>query len=214
MSDFGEYLQLFGVWSRTKHSGCPAKGAAVRALSNTRSPRYFRRCRFPAKLRNTFRPFTESHENSAILTFRTRETDVYTEPEVSKLQQSRLMYRFALGLLFSFLLFLVSSSVQAQNFPYQTGFEGYTPTNWNGWTASNGMWTVGTPAAGVGPGAAFDGSECAYAANYQTSDSSILQMPPITLPAPSTGSSPQLRFWQWFQFGGPNQFGHTSLTEP
>src|SRR5690348_6673017 len=61
--------------------------------------------------------------------------------------------------LLTLLLCLAQPLARAQNI-YNTGFENTTPTNWQGWHAANGVWNIGTPTSGIGPGSAFDGTQC------------------------------------------------------
>ena len=48
-----------------------------------------------------------------------------------------------------------------QGLPFTTGFESVTSTNWQGWSVDNGIWQIGTPPVTSGPGAAYDGVNCA-----------------------------------------------------
>ncbi len=76
-----------------------------------------------------------------------------------------------------------------------------TPEDWeNGigdWASERGTWEVGTPS--VGPGAAYDGQQCAATVlegNYSEPVDSRLESPKFTVPAAS--ENPRLRFWHWY----------------
>jgi bacillopeptidase F (M6 metalloprotease family) len=65
------------------------------------------------------------------------------------------------------------------------------------WTEDNGTWQVGKPTSG--PGAAYDGTNCAatvLGGNYDNSVDSRLISPPFTVPP--ANQSPLVRFWHWF----------------
>src|SRR5208283_4401190 len=68
------------------------------------------------------------------------------------------------------------------------------------WSADNGVWDVGAPT--VGPGKAYDGTNCVgtgLTGNAPASQSSRLISPVFVVPAAT--NYPRLRWWQWFQFG-------------
>ncbi len=90
-------------------------------------------------------------------------------------------------------------------FNQMVSFENFTSADWQGWSADNGLWTVGTPTSG--PGTALQGTNCAFAASYPTYTDSRLISPAVTLPALGASQSIVFGFWQWFQLGGSNQFG-------
>ncbi len=101
------------------------------------------------------------------------------------------------------LLYLAQPLARAQNI-YYTGFENVTPTNWQGWSSDNGVWAIGSPT--TGPGAAYDGTQCAYTTgpggDYLPNVSSRLISPPINLPTITSGKQQiTLTFWQWFLWG-------------
>jgi hypothetical protein len=93
---------------------------------------------------------------------------------------------------------------------YSTNFD-FTPTNWQGWSASNGVWAIGAPTNLNGPGATFNhAKDCAASglnADYPANQGSFLISPAITLPAAVAGRSTVLQFAQWFQLGGGNGIG-------
>jgi len=123
-------------------------------------------------------------------------------------KNNRILLSFFLGFL-TLLLCLAPSTARAQ-LPYYTNFGNFTSTNWQGWSADNGIWAVGAPTAG--PGAAYTGdTQCASSGltgNYPTYDSSRLIMPALNLPSLTSGNSIVLGFWQWFQFAGGDFFGN------
>lgn len=80
---------------------------------------------------------------------------------------------------------------------WSENFEG----GWGLWSASNGVWSVGTPS--VGPRACFGGLNCAatgLASKYPLGTDSDLLSPPIQLQAISAGEELHLRFWQWVDY--------------
>ncbi|MHB1459799.1 MAG: IPT/TIG domain-containing protein [Armatimonadota bacterium] len=91
---------------------------------------------------------------------------------------------------------------------YSTSFENFTPTNWQGWTASNGVWEFGVPLSG--PNSAHEGSVCAATVldgNYPLNQDSRLISPGMNLPSLSSGQEITLKFWQWFSFAGSTKPG-------
>ena len=92
------------------------------------------------------------------------------------------------------------SNIPDMVFNQTVTFEDFTQANWQGWSADNGAWQAGKPASG--PGAAYDGTQCVFAAEYPLWTDSRLISPPVTLPAAPSGQSVLLDFWQWFQLGG------------
>ena len=92
-------------------------------------------------------------------------------------------------------------------------FENSTAVEWQGWSADNGTWEVGTPTAG--PNAAHDGTQCAgtiLGGNYPGYHESRLISPPVTLPAITTGQAITLQFWQWFSFAA-GSWGRVQVSE-
>ena len=72
------------------------------------------------------------------------------------------------------------------------------------WSAESGTWEVGTPSSG--PGAAYNGSQCAgtrLAGNYDDHAISRLISPVFVVPPASV--NPALRFWNWYSFS--NSYG-------
>jgi len=71
------------------------------------------------------------------------------------------------------------------------------------WWVDNGVWEVGVPTSGIGPGAAYQGSQCAgtvLAGNYPEGANSRLISPYINLPSISNpGDEIFLRYYNWFQ---------------
>jgi bacillopeptidase F (M6 metalloprotease family) len=92
--------------------------------------------------------------------------------------------------------------------PEFTGdFEG----GWGDWSADNGVWEVGTPAAG--PGSAHGGEKCAGTvldANYPNNTDSRLISPSIRLPQVSGDEEIHLRFWHWFSY--PDDSGYVQIS--
>ena len=87
-------------------------------------------------------------------------------------------------------------------------FESFTATNWQGWSASNGVWNIGVPTSG--PGAAHEGTQCAatiLGGNYPTERDSRLESPPVTLPALTADQQITLKFWQWFSYDTSGDIG-------
>ncbi len=75
------------------------------------------------------------------------------------------------------------------------------PEDWESgigdWASERGTWEVGTPS--VGPGAAYDGQQCAATVlegNYSEPVDSRLESPKFTVSAAS--ENPRLRFWHWY----------------
>jgi hypothetical protein len=69
------------------------------------------------------------------------------------------------------------------------------------WSASNGVWEVGTPTAG--PSSCYSGNMCAGTildGNYPLTSSRLISEP-IQLSKVSDNSLLSLRFWHWFSFG-------------
>ena len=82
-------------------------------------------------------------------------------------------------------------------------FGGDFELGWGDWYADDGVWEVGTPGAGAGPSACYQGQSCAATVlngNYPTSTVSRLVSPSVTLPSLSTGEELSLRFWNWFSY--------------
>ncbi len=69
------------------------------------------------------------------------------------------------------------------------------------WNPENGTWEIGIPKAGVGPGKAFNGENCAATVlngDYDDYVDSRLTSPKILVPAAS--QNPRFRFWHWYNF--------------
>ncbi len=109
-----------------------------------------------------------------------------------------------LATLLAALLFSRLEPALGQNL-YNTGFENFTTNNWQGWISDNGVWQVGTPPPTSGPGAAFDGKQCAgtsmTSGSYPASTNSRLISPPINLPTVTSGTQILLTYWQWYSWG-------------
>ncbi|MGD8312773.1 MAG: choice-of-anchor J domain-containing protein, partial [Gammaproteobacteria bacterium] len=88
---------------------------------------------------------------------------------------------------------------------FPEGFESGLPSEWE---IDNGVWQVGTPAAG--PGSCYSGTQCAGTVldgNYPNHTDSNLISPTTVLPTVGAGEELHLRFWQWFSYypgGGDN----------
>jgi hypothetical protein len=85
-------------------------------------------------------------------------------------------------------------------------FTGDFESGWDGWSAENGVWEVGTPTAG--PPGAHSGSQCAgtvLGGNYPPNTDSRLISPSINLPAVSGYEEIHLRFWHWFSYAESDQ---------
>ena len=100
------------------------------------------------------------------------------------------------------------------NFSLKTpqGFEGYTPTNWQGWTADDGLWQIGTPT--TGPGSGFQSNSCAFIYDdpvYNT-DSRLIS-PPIDLPTIAAGQNISLEYWEWSNLvnNNPNTYSYGTI---
>lgn len=117
--------------------------------------------------------------------------------------------------LFILLLCFGHGQAKAQNI-YNTGFENFSPTNWQGWSADNGIWQIGTPPATSGPGSSYDGTLCAgtdmSAGVYQVNISSRLISPPINLPTVSANQQINLTFWHWFSWSQYTGSGNVAGT--
>jgi hypothetical protein len=77
-------------------------------------------------------------------------------------------------------------------------FSGDFECGWEGWSADNGLWETGAPAAG--PASAYSGSGCAgtvLGGDYEAYTGSRLISPSFTVPQSGTMS---LSFRQWFSF--------------
>jgi len=86
-------------------------------------------------------------------------------------------------------------------------FEPFTTTDWQGWSADNGVWEVGTPTSG--PGAAHEGKQCAATIlddNYPTYRSSRFISPPVTLPTLTSAQQITVKAWQWFSYAGGDYY--------
>jgi len=73
---------------------------------------------------------------------------------------------------------------------------------WGDWSASRGVWNVGTPTAG--PGSAYEGVNCAgtvLTGNYPSSTDSRFISPSFWVDSASGNEEVHLRFWQWFSYG-------------
>jgi hypothetical protein len=73
----------------------------------------------------------------------------------------------------------------------------------SGWSAGRGVWQIGEPTSG--PGSAFNGLGVAatvLGGNYPADTDSRLVSPSIRLPCEAGPFGIQLRFMQWFSFGG------------
>ena len=77
---------------------------------------------------------------------------------------------------------------------------------WGDWYASHGVWQIGEPTSG--PGSALEGTSVAgthLSGNYPDQTDSSLISPEFTLPSLPSVSDDELidlRFWQWYSFGG------------
>jgi len=50
---------------------------------------------------------------------------------------------------------------------------------WDSWMTEGGTWSIGAP--GSGPGSAYAGAKCAFAANYVNNVDARLLSPPFTV---------------------------------
>lgn len=99
----------------------------------------------------------------------------------------------------SAIILLGPASALAQTY-LSTNFENFTIANWQGWSADQGIWQVGTPTGAGGPSAAHSGTKCAatdLAGGYPLNTDSRLVSPAVNLGFVSSGRSIQLGFWQW-----------------
>ncbi len=79
------------------------------------------------------------------------------------------------------------------------GFE----SGWGTWSADVGVWDVGAPTVGVGPGGCFGGTQCAgtvLSGNYPADTDSHLISPTIVLPTVAGAEEIHLRFRSWFSY--------------
>ena len=85
-------------------------------------------------------------------------------------------------------------------------------SGWGDWSASNGLWQVGTPTKG--PGSAHGGSsKCAgtvLGGNYNAYTDSWLISPPFELPEVSGGEEVHLSFWHWFSYSNIRTYSSSS----
>ena len=80
-------------------------------------------------------------------------------------------------------------------------FSGNFESGWDGWSAQNGVWQVGTPT--IGPSNCHDGSKCAGTvldSNYPPYTDSVLISSSIQLPQAKPGDEIHLNFWHWFSY--------------
>jgi hypothetical protein len=75
-------------------------------------------------------------------------------------------------------------------------------SGWEGWSADNGVWEIGSPGE-PGPAAAQSGSACAATVlkDFYPNLSSRLISPSVVLPPLGESQELQLWFWQWAKFG-------------
>ena len=91
-------------------------------------------------------------------------------------------------------LFILSAHAEVL---FYEGFE----SGWGSWSASSGIWDVGTPT--VGPAQCSRGSQCATTGlhdNYLEDTNTSLISPSIVLPEITGNQEIHLRFWQWFSY--------------
>jgi hypothetical protein len=85
-------------------------------------------------------------------------------------------------------------------------------SDWEGWSADNGVWEVGSP-GDPGPPAAHSGSDCAATVlrDFYPNTSSRLVSPLVQLPLLGKGEELRLWFWQWTKFAR-NDSGQVQLS--
>ena len=82
---------------------------------------------------------------------------------------------------------------------------------WGSWFADNGVWEVGTPAAG--PASCYAGTQCAgtvLGGNYPPVTDSRLVSPTVTLPGLSGEEEIHVVFESWFSYG--DDFGRVQIS--
>lgn len=80
-------------------------------------------------------------------------------------------------------------------------FSGNFESGWDGWSAQNGVWQVGTPTSG--PTNCNGGFKCAGTildGNYPRDTDSVLTSPSVQLPNIKPGDEIHLNFWHWFSY--------------
>jgi hypothetical protein len=85
-------------------------------------------------------------------------------------------------------------------------------SGWEGWSADNALWEIGSP-GDPGPAAAQSGSACAATVlkDFYPNVSSRLISPSVALPLLGEGEELQLWFWQWAKFAR-NDSGQVQLS--
>jgi len=88
-------------------------------------------------------------------------------------------------------------------------------SGFDGWTATDTIWQVGTPADG--PPGVYGGIQCAatvLAGNYPSYANSRLISPAIELPSQPQDAGLWLRYWQWFKMyeGDGGDFGKVEIS--